>query len=134
MAYENYLLKVGNYKIPGSMISAESYNVIKNGQDLDSYRDANGKLHRTALSHFVWKIEFDTVPMLTRPQINTLLKKIQENYTNTTEKKATVTFYDPEGDRYVTQEMYMPDIQFNIYGTYNNTIFYNSIRLAFIGY
>lgn len=136
MAYGTYLIKVGNYEIPLSYIQAETYNCTKNGQDLDSYRDCNGLLHRTALPHPVWKIEFNTRAMLSESEMRTMLTAIQNNYINATEKSANVTFYDFESGTYITQKMYMPDIQFTPYWITNsgNTINYNSVRLAFIGY
>ena|GEM_PF-5051441 len=53
MAYAGYLIRVGNYTIPKKYIRAEKYDVVLHGQDLDSYRDANGQLQRTALQHMV---------------------------------------------------------------------------------
>ena len=80
MAYNGYLIKVGDYKIPHSYISAESYSAYRNIQDLDSYRDGNGKLHRTALSHVPNKVEFETRNMLTNKQFTDLMSNIQKNY------------------------------------------------------
>lgn len=134
MAYNGYLIKVGNYTIPHDYISAESYSAYRNIQDLDSYRDGNGKLHRTALSHVPNKVEFDTRNMLTNAQFSDLMSNIRSNYTNINERKASVTMYVPETNSYVTQDMYMPDIQPQIYGIFNNVIHYMPIRLAFIGY
>ena len=42
MAYKGYLIKIGNYIFPLSMIKAESYKATNYGQDLDSTRDVNG--------------------------------------------------------------------------------------------
>lgn len=134
MAYNGYLIKVGNYKIPLAYIAAESYSAYRNIQDLDSYRDGNGKLHRTALSHVPNKVEFDTRNMLTNLQFTDLMKNIQNNYKNSRERKATVTMYIPETDSYITQDMYMADIQPQIYGVFDNVIKYMPVRIAFIGY
>lgn len=65
MAYSGYLIKVGNYTIPLSIIRAETYSPYKSVTDLDSYVDANGYLHRNALEHIANKVEFETVPQLT---------------------------------------------------------------------
>ena len=134
MAYQGYLLKVGDFTFPQDLIRAETYNATMSVQDLDSYRDANGILHRTALEHTVNKVEFDLIPLLTSKQVSALFVNIRRNYTISAERKTTVTLYVPELDDYVTQDMYMPDTQFPIYGTYNNEIRYNQIRIAFIGY
>lgn len=134
MAYEGYLIKVGNYKIPHKYIKAESYSAYRSIQDLDSYRDANGVLHRTALTHVLNKVEFETIPLMTEAEFIELMSNIQSNYINQNERKVNATVYIPETGTYVTQEMYMPDIQPQIYGIFNNVIKYQPIRLAFIGY
>ena len=136
MAYSGYLVKVGDYIIPYKYIKFNSYSVFMSTTDLDSYRDANGVLHRTALAHKPNKVEFETRAMLTNDEFSTLMRNIQENYTNVLEKKAVVTAYIPELDEYVTQNMYMPDVKVSI-NRHNNDLGklqYNSIRLAFIGY
>lgn len=133
MAYEGYLIKVNGNEIDDKrFISAESYQVTKNVQDLDSYRDANGILHRNALSHYAMKVEFETPAMLTNTDIATLMSLM--GVANNTERKVSVTCYCPEIDGYVTQDMYVPDINFKMYGTYGGVIHYSKIRIAFIGY
>lgn len=134
MAYLGYLIKVGSYKIPHKYIGAESYTVYKSVQDLDSYRDADGKLHRNALSHAPNKVEFDTVNMMSNTEFSELMGNIRNNFTNENERKASVTLYLPETDSYVTQDMYMPDIQPQMYLADSKKIQYKPIRLAFIGY
>lgn len=135
MSYSGFLVKVGNYTIPANrFIKASSYSVTRNIQDLDSYRDANGVLHRTALAHHVHKVEFETPAMLTNTDMAELFGSLRANYTIPEERRALVTVYVPESDSYETQEMYMSDPQFSIYGTYNNSVTYNSVRIAFIGY
>ena len=135
MAYAGYLVKVGTYIIPLSFIKAESYKVTHLIQDLDSYRDADGVLHRNALSHVPDKCEFECVPMLTNTEINTVVNSIRGQFTNAAERKASVTIYIPETDSYVTNEdMYMPDPEYNIYYADASIIQYNSVRFAFIGY
>lgn len=134
MAFQNYLLKVGNYEIPVKFINADTYIANRTVQDLDSYRDANGVLHRTTLDHVPNKIEFETPPMLTNTEFAELMGNIQENYIIEAERKVNVTAYIPETDSYETQEMYMPDIKPTIYMILNKEIRYRPIRLAFIGY
>lgn len=134
VAYSGYLVKIGDYKIPHSFISASSYKAYLNSQDLDSYRDGNGVLHRNALSHQPNKIEFNTRNMLTDKQFSTFMGNIRKNYTNKLERKASVTAYIPEVDLYITQDMYMSDIQPEIYSADSKEIKYKEIRIAFIGY
>lgn len=135
MAYQGWLIRVGNFTVSTKeYIKANSYTVSKKVQDIDSYRDANGVLHRQVLGNAPLKIEFETRAMLNARQMSTLMNGLRANMSNTTERRALVTAYLPEEDRYVTQEMYMPDIEFSLYGNYKGDLQYNSVRLAFIGY
>ena len=134
MAYAGYLVKVGTYTIPLSLIRAETYSVFKSVTDLDSYVDANGYLHRNALDHIANKVEFETIPLLTDKQFASLMTNLYAQMSSTLERKASVTCYIPETDSYVTQDMYMPDIKPTLYYADANKIQYNQIRLAFIGY
>lgn len=134
MAYAGYLVKVGTYTIPLSLIRAETYSVFKSVTDLDSYVDANGFLHRNALDHIANKVEFETIPLLTDKQFANLMSNLYSQMSSQLERKASVTCYIPETDNYVTQDMYMPDIKPTLYYADSEKIQYNQIRLAFIGY
>lgn len=133
MAFSGYLLKVGDYTVPLSFMRYDTYQVGYHGQDLDSYRDANGELHRTALTHRVGKIEFNT-PMMTQTQFQSVWANVKAKYTNEVEKRANVTWYDVENDTYHTQAMYVPDITPQIRNVDGNTINLNEVRIAFIAY
>ena len=131
------LLKVGNYEIDGTYyINWDKYNVTRLIQDLDSYRDANGVLHRNALDHVPIKVEFETRENLTNTDVATFFGAIRANYTLASERRALVSAYVPELDDYITQEMYMADPQIKIkrIEPKTNVIKYESIRVAFIGY
>lgn len=134
MAYRGYLVKVGDYIIPNSIIQANSYKPSLKGQDLDSYRDLDGKLHREALANFAPKVEFNTRPMLTNNEVTNLFNNIRRNYTNEREKKANVEVYMPEKDLYVTNEMYMPDVELTIRQATDTEVVYDAFRIAFISY
>lgn len=136
MAFQGYLVKVGDYVIPFKYIRFDSYSVFMSIADLDSYRDGNGILHRNALEHVSNKCEFETPAMLTNEEFAELMGHIRDNYTIVGERRAIVELYIPEIDDYVTQDMYMPDIKPSIYRYNKDTgkLQYNPIRLAFIGY
>lgn len=114
-------------------MNGETYIANRNVQDLDSYRDSNGKLHRETLTHVPCSIEFET-PLLPREDLATLLKKIQANYSHSMERKAEVTAFIPEKDDYITQDMYMPDPKITIANIWNGDLWYKPVKLEFIGY
>lgn len=134
MAYKGYLIKIGNYIFPISMIKAESYKATNYGQDLDSTRDVNGILHRTALENTAPKVEFETRNMLDNTQVSSIFANIQANYTNAVEKKASVEVYVPELNKYVTSDMYMADFEPTMYFADATKIQYTSTRMAWISY
>ena len=109
------LLSVGGVTIPMKYMKAESYIVTRSVTDLDSFRDADGKLHRNALSHVLYKVEFNTPPMLTNTDVKNLMSIFQAAYTVPKERKLVMTAYIPEIDDYITQDAYIPDPAFTIY-------------------
>lgn len=141
MAYQGYLVKIkakssgqSDYIIPFKYIRAESYSVLRSGQDLDSYRDNNGDLNRTVLDNFLYKVEFETPALLTNTQFHTLMGNLQNRYIDTVEKKLKAEIYIPELDAYKTQNCYIPDITTPMYLADSNIIKYSQIRIALIGY
>ena len=135
MAFEGYLIKVGNFSITGKKVMVESsYKATRLIQDIDSYRDANGVLHRNALSHQAMKVEFNTRRGMTDSELADFLGSIQAQFTVPAERKALVKVFIPEINDYVTQDMYMPDPEIVITHIYNDVVYYDSIRIAFIGY
>lgn len=134
MAYQGFLIKVGNYIIPHSIIQAESYKVTYNSQDVDSYRDIDGTLHRTALDNFVPKVEFSVKPMLTNTEFASFIGNIRNQYTDAVERKVNANVYIPELDDYVTSNMYMVDFTPEIYFADATKIQYKAFRMAFVGY
>ena len=133
MAYNGFLIKIGDYTIPYGLIKADSYSAYANMQDIDDYTDANGYEHRNAVELKALKVEFETRAMLTNKTFNEVLNNIRSQFTNVAGRACYITAYIPEYDDYVTQYGYMADFQPTIYGTYDGIIRYNSVRLAFIG-
>ena len=134
MAYNGYLVKIGDYVIPAKkFIRADSYSAYVNMQDVDPYTDANGYLHREAVDLKALKVEFETPAMLTNMEFAKFMSKIRENYINSKSRSVLITAYIPEYDDYVTQTGYLADFTPQIYGTYGGVIHYNTIRFAFIG-
>lgn len=134
MAYNGYLLKIGDYIVPADkFIKADSYKPYVNMQDIDDWTDADGYLHRNAVELKALKIEFETPAMLTNITFEDLMSNIRRNYTNATARECMVEAYVPEYNDYVTQRCYMVDIQPQVYGTYGGKVRYDSVRFAFVG-
>ena len=133
MAYNGYLLKIGNYIVPSKYIKAESFSPYVNMQDVDPWTDANGYVHRNAIELKALKVEFETPALMTAAELSQLLSNIKNNYISEKDRTFNATAYVPEYDSYVTQKAYLADFTPVIYGIFDNVIYYNSIRFAIIG-
>ena len=133
MAYSGFLLKIGKYEFPESMIALDSYSAYVNMQDVDPWTDENGELHRNPIELKALKVEFETKNMLTDKQFADIMQNLRSNFVSENGRGCYITAYIPEYDDYVTQYGYMADFQPQIYSTGGGVVRYNSIRLAFIG-
>jgi hypothetical protein len=131
--YSGFLLKIGNEIFNMKYIKEKTYKGYASVQDLDSYRDANGVLHREALSHVPIKCEFETIP-LDNEQYGQIMDMIRRNYINELERKVSITAFILEYNGYVTQDAYMAEPQPQIQTIKDNNIQYAPLRIAFIGY
>lgn len=138
MAFSGYLIKVGSpaVEIPLKYMRAETYSVTPNQRlEWSAERDVTGVLHRETTPNMPPKIEFNT-PLMTNKDIKALNTILSSAYSNATERKLSVTYYDPESDTYKTHDCYMPDVKYEIRNvdTAHNVINYEELRYAFIGY
>ena len=137
MAYSGFLMQIGNYTITGSKyVQFSTFKVTRKVQDLSPYRDANGVLHRNALSNVPLEVSFDLMGGLNNTQMSAFLGGIQSNYINALERKVSATVYVPESDSYVTQYMYMvePELTIQRIDGKTNTVYYEALTIKFIGY
>lgn len=127
----SYLIKVGSYAIPLEIMKYGSYESSPaQRQDLDSYRDANGLLHRTVLDHVATKVEFETIPM-SEHDFRGFMDSLVAQYTNGPERKVTLIYYEEEYGQYKTGTFYLPG---TITVNWLNKEVVDSCRIAFIEY
>jgi len=125
-----YYLKVGDYPIPLEFMAYKTYVLQRNVQDLDSYRDADGLLHRNVLPHIAYKAEFET-PIMTNRQYRTFINNIKANLLDATETDVTLTYYDDWSGTYKTGHFYIVGtLEF----THFNKKIYQPMRIAFVEY
>lgn len=127
--FQGYLLKIEGKILPMKYI--QTYTVTPNQvQDMDSYRDVEGVLHREIVTHTPSKIEFTT------PYLWLEDKKIFQSFfpSRNQNPKIAVEYWNDEGNDYKIGKFYMPDIQYQIYRVKNNNIQYQPFRVALIEY
>lgn len=127
MSYQGYLLKVDGIIFSNSLIAFGTFSITPNQrQDLDSYRDSTGYLHRNILPHMPSKIEFTTKVLYDADRV--VLENILKN-----RDEFTLEYWDTE---YKTGIFYSPDIKYEIYDIdkVSGNIRYKPVRIAMIEY
>lgn len=154
MAYEGYLVKIGDYPVPFKFIKYETFQAVWSVVDFDSYRDANGELHRDSVSdRRTMKVEWET-PDLSETEIRELFSNIKAEFTDAKAKSCIVKAWMPEEGVYKEDKCYLTsDVNFTIRSAEEDKTYlhkypantphvtttpfeirYNPVRLAFIGY
>ena len=120
--------------IPNKYISLTSYVSTPNQrQDLDSYQDNLGKLHRNTLDHTRSKLEWNTPPLFER-ELLSLQNILNSGIINAKERKLKIIHYCFDTHTYEQGEFYMPDITFTPLLIRNGAVLMDKVRLAFIEY
>lgn len=127
----SYLVKVGSFEFPLSLMKYGTYVIAPaQRQDVDSYVDADGYLHRNPVVHTRSKITFETIIMPVK-EMEALMQAITAQYTNGLEKKVVLTYYEPEYSNYVQGEFYMAATQ---EFTMLNKKYYDTVKFVFVEY
>lgn len=133
MAFQNYLLKVGDTDI-SKYVDIENYNVTPNQRaDLDSGRNGLNILYREVADHYTTKIEFNTVPMES-DKMTEFFQALDKAYINERERKVPVTYFDVTTGNYRTAVMYVPNFTIGTKNWNGNILTYKSMRIAFAEY
>lgn len=135
MAYDGYIMKFGNDEFDMGWIFRDTFAITPNRrQDLDSYRNANGKLVRNVLDHTATTITFQSKPM-TRHNFALMMEFIRDHFSNAQERKLSITYYSPDINAYKTGNFYMPDFEVTtIMQKKSGELLYNTCTLEFIEY
>jgi hypothetical protein len=138
--FDKYFVKIINTSgeevpIPNKYISLASYvSTPHQRQDLDSYQDNLGHLHRNTLTHTRSKLEWNTPPMVER-ELMDLQNIIESGIINDKERKAKIIHYCFDTHTYEQGEFYVPDITFTpLVIRPNGEVLLDKVRLAFIEY
>lgn len=131
--YNGTLFTIGGEKFPTKWIFKDSYQITPHALDLDSTRDANGKLQRNLLSHKSVTVTFQTVPM-TLADYEEMWAFIRSKYIDADEKKLNCGYYNFETGSIETMKCYIPDITHNPNILRRDDGLFNSTTLEFIGY
>lgn len=135
MDYQGYLVKTADDTVLDSYFAADSYSSTPDQrQDLDSYRDGAGELHRSVLPDVSTTIKFTTLKGLTLEEKIAFQTALASGLLDSQERKVQLTYWNDETNSYCKDTFYMPDIEFPILRHTAETIYYNKVTFKFIGY
>ena len=135
MAFEGYLMKAGAETFPHKYIQISTYQTTPSQrQDLDSYQDSQGNLHRTVLPHDRSKIVFKTMDGLKLAEKQEIQAFFNAAMTNTRERKVSLTYWNDESNAYATGSFYIPDVTYPIKRIEADNIVYDSVEYHLIEY
>lgn len=108
MAYAGYLVKVGSYTVPLKYIKYETFQAVWSTTDFDSYRDANGTLHRDSVRpNKVLKVEWET-PDLSGEEFEDLMSHIRAQYL-TSDAVGGAPLFNGKAAKSCVVEAWMPE-------------------------
>ena len=127
--FQGYLLKINGRILPAKYV--QTYKATPDQiQDIDSYQDSNGVLHREILSHTRSKIEFTTPYLWLEDKI------VFQSYfpDQKAEPKVSVEYWNDEQNNYTAGVFYVPDMDYQVYRIQGARMEYFPIRVALIEY
>lgn len=135
MAFEGFLMKSFGTIFPHKYIQISTYQTTPSQrQDLDSYQDSKGNLHRTVVPHDRSKIVFKTMDNLKLAEKQEIQAFFNGAMTNARERKITLTYWNDEDNIYKTGSFYIPDVTYPIKRIMGNDIVYDSVEYHLIEY
>lgn len=135
MAFEGFLMKAVETTFPHKYIQISTYKTTPSQrQDLDSYQDSKGNLHRTVVPHDRSKIVFKTIDDLKLAEKQEIQAFFNGAMTNARERKVTLTYWNDEDNIYKTGSFYIPDVTYPIKRIMGNDIVYDSVEYHLIEY
>ena len=135
MAFEGFLMKAFETTIPHKYIQISTYQTTPSQrQDLDSYQDSKGNLHRTVVPHDRSKIVFKTMDNLKLAEKQEIQAFFNGAMTNARERKITLTYWNAEDNMYKMGSFYIPDVTYPIKRIMGNDIVYDSVEYHLIEY
>lgn len=128
--FEGWLLKINGKIFPNRLIALGTYKTTPNQiMDIDSYRDADGVLHRNVLPHTATSIELSTVNLGLKDaeELNAFLP-------HDSRVKCQVEYWNPNRSSYESGYFYISDVAYEIAAVSKKSILYKPVKLTITEY
>lgn len=140
--YKGYILRIGQLKLDeaedGGYISPGSYKVSANKEKIDDWTDYDDVRHVIYSIGKRTEISFETPDkpnLLTEEEIAKILEALETaKHTGAGLNKDSymLDYYDPNTGEYVSDKDFtLEDVNYTIYGTCEDHVFYNPVKFTF---
>jgi hypothetical protein len=134
--FKGYLLKFTktNALFPNEFISADTFKATpRQRTEIKAYRDSLNKLHRTTSPNHKSKLVFSTTA-LTLSELRKILNLFDKAYSNKTQRKVSVEYWDDELLSYRTMTAYLADVTYTKEKITSDDISYSSVEFTLVEY
>lgn len=132
MAYEGYLIKIGNWQVPWNYIQGDTYDVSPNRTKVKEFTDYNGDRHVVYSKNLYTVVQFETPKnfKLTNDDIAAIREALElardvETYTY------LVHYYNPRTGAVEMMNCTLDDLTYTVYSANERNIFYAPMRFTF---
>ena len=137
MAYDGWLLKIGDWILPNKYIAPETYKVGVNKEKLYDKPDYNNIRHVVYTQNRTATVEFSTARNFRLSdedvgQIQEALEAARVTAGDLNKNVYRLKFYDPSTDEYVLDKYFTLDpLKYTVYSVGQHRVFYNPIQFSF---
>ena len=136
MAYEGYILKIGNWTVPSEYIEPSTYIVGNDRAKLAEWTDYAGERHVVYSNREQPQVIFETAKnfRLTDKEIGIIYEALKTAQVHGgTVPVYTIKYFDPTKNTYFTKTCTLDDVDFTINGINENFVVYEPARFVFRG-
>lgn len=136
MAFEGWIIKFGNEKLPANYLAPSSYWVSPEKRTiLDEYDDNNGTGYRDVASKKKAQVRFSTKMGLHQKDIEAIQEIVKSGLVNEISGMYHISFWNPHSSKYDEADAWMEDVEYPMrkVDPKNKDIIYDSIQFELNG-
>ena len=138
MAWQGYLVKIGDWVVPDEYIQFETYKTGSNKEKLDDWVDYAGQRHAVYSNEYQAVVRFNTERefKLTNREIGEFMEALSAARGDTSVfghnvDAYLITYYAPALDDYVSNYFTLDELEFTVWGYDENEITYAPVTFIF---
>lgn len=136
MAYEGYILKIGDWTVPNEYIEPSSYATGNDRAKLSEWTDYTGDRHVVYSNRVQPQVTFETAKnfRLTDSEVAIIQEALNSaRVVSANVPIYSIRYYDPEKDSYFTKTCTLDDVTYTICGICDEFVLYEPARFTFRG-